>query len=134
MLNKNEKNNEFSFSAKSNENKMCLIKIFIENNYLNLYCNYPVNNKNIEYICKATYEELKRVNIFSITHNLKQAFNSIKNIITNNIKMNIFPSIIKQTNEIMITIPNNLGNNNNLIFKLYEKEKNLKEIENYLII
>ena len=98
MLNEN---NEFNFSAKSNENKICIIKIFIENNYLNLYCNYPVNNKNIEYICKATYEELKRVKVLSNTYNLKQAFNSINNIINNNIKMKIFPSIIKQTNEII---------------------------------
>jgi len=57
----NSINNElnFSFSAYSNEKYLYSIDLFIEDEYLNLYCIESVKNRKIEYICKATYEELK---------------------------------------------------------------------------
>ena len=49
----------YSFSAYSNEKNLISIDLFIENEYLNLY--YFESEKNIkkEYLCKATYEELR---------------------------------------------------------------------------
>ena len=136
MINENLINNEnnFSFSAYSNDKKLFLINSFIENDYLNLYCLDLEKNKKIEYICKVTYEELKQVKILSITENLEEAFNSIKDIINNNYKMNDNPLIIKETNQLILIIPIKIRNCNDLVFKLDEKEKEIKEIINELII
>ena len=127
-INNNEIN--FIFSAYSRDKILYIINLFIENDFLNLKYNNK-KYKKIEYICKVTYKELKNVKILSTKENLKEIFNSIKDIINNNYKRKNYPLIIKQTNEIILVIPTT--NNNDLIFKLDEKEKNIKDIIDELI-
>ena len=127
-LNNNEKN--YSFSAYSIDNNLYIINLFIENDFLNLKCK---KNRKMEYLCKATYDELKNVKILSTTENLEQIFNFIKENINNNYKMNNYPLIIKETNEIILAIPIKIENNNDLMFKLEEKERNLNEINKQII-
>ena len=118
----------FSFSAYSTENELFTIDLFIEKEYLNLYCTESEKNKKLVYICKVTCEELKKNKLLSISENLEQIFKIIKDLINNNNKIKNYPLIKKQTNEIILVIPINIGNLNNLMFKLIEKENNKKEI------
>ena len=64
-----EENNSFnekiySFSAYSSDKNLYIINLFIEDEYLYIKCK---KNIKMEYICKATYDELKNVKILSTT-------------------------------------------------------------------
>ena len=124
----------FTFSAYSNDKNPISIDLYIENEYLNLYYFESKKYSKKEYFCKATYEELRNNKTLSLTNNLEQAFNAIKDLINNDIKLKNYPKIIKQTNEIILIIPIKISNFNDLMFKLIEKEKSVKEIIDELII
>ena len=130
MINENETSSSinieliFTFSAYTNEKELFSIDLFINKGYLNLHCIKSEKNKTIKYLCKVAYEELKNNKILSLAENLEQAFNYIKDLINNNIKSKNNPSIEKQTNGILLKIPVNIGNLDDLMFNLIQKENN----------